>query len=208
MATEKIRCAPKLLRISLLVLVYLLTVTIVNIIHNLFFNVGVVFYSAILDSLIALLPICIFRNKIVDCNLCTRTDMTFCLIIMLLLGYIYAISVPTVIDRSLSIYILEKIESQGGEIRLGAIEDLIKNDYVIEHRLAEVRLTEQLESGTLVIDDNCVKLTKKGHMVALITEYIRQNLLPKNRLLMNEYTNRLTTPINKSVVHPDRNCGP
>jgi hypothetical protein len=70
------------------------------------------------------------------------------LVIMLLAGYALAISVPTVIDRSLSFYILEKLQQRGGGIRYAAFEQVFTQEYLKEHRLVDVRLTEQLESGT------------------------------------------------------------
>jgi hypothetical protein len=51
-------------------------------------------------------------------------------IIWLFFSYIYAISMPTVIDRSLFFYILEKLHQRGGGIMLSSFDDIIKNEYI------------------------------------------------------------------------------
>ena len=79
------------------------------------------------------------------------------------------------------------------------ISDVFVNEYLVEHRLVEVRLTEQLASGTIVIQNKCVKLTKKGERLASFGRYFRQNWLPKNRLLLGRYSDELTDPFRNSL---------
>lgn len=105
---------------------------------------------------------------------------------------------PTVIDRSLSFYILEKIQQRGGGIQLDSFEQVFTQEYLKEHRLVDVRLTEQQSSGTIMIQDGCVKLTERGKRLASFSRYFRQNFLPKQRLLMGEYTDDLTDPFRNS----------
>ena len=109
----------------------------------------------------------------------------------MLVGYCFAISIPTVIDRSLSIYILEKLSQRGGEIKLEKFSDVFKEEYMKEHRLIDVRITEQKESGTIIVKNDCVILTKRGKLIVKFTKFFRQNFLPKNRLLVNEYSDDL-----------------
>jgi hypothetical protein len=128
------------------------------------------------------------------------------MLIWLLAGYAFAISVPTVIDRSLSFYILEKIQQRGGGIKLDSFEQVFTQEYVKEHRLVDVRLTEQLESGTIQINNGCVKLTEKGNRLASFSRAFRQNLLPKQRLLMGKYSDDLTNPFRNSLSESDYTC--
>jgi hypothetical protein len=128
------------------------------------------------------------------------------LLIFILTGYIFAISVPTVIDRSLSFYILEKISQRGGGVKADAVEFIFKNEYIREHRLIDVRLTEQLESGTIYIDNGCVKLTHRGKNLAKFSRFYRTNLLPKKRLLMGKHTDALTDPFRDSDTSVNYNC--
>lgn len=127
-------------------------------------------------------------------------------VIFALLGYIFAISIPTVIDRSLSFYILEKLQQRGGGIRLDRFDYIFTTEYMREHRLVDVRLTEQAQSGTIVIRGNCVLLTERGDRLATFGRLFRRNMLPKQRLLRGEYTDQLTDPFRRSDPSPDYLC--
>lgn len=172
--------------------------------HLKFFQVDVVFYSAIFDGFLASILTLILLWKcqyFSEFNIFEKFQMGFS---FLLLGYIFAISIPTVIDRSLSFYILEKLQQRGGGIKQSGFEEVFTKEYMVEHRLVDVRLTEQLSSGTIVIENGCVKLTKKGDRLAKISRYFRQNLLPKERLLMGKYSSDLTDPFGHGAVDSNK----
>ena len=78
-------------------------------IHIKFFSVNVILYSAVLDVLIAASLAGIILFGLSRLNRLSRFEKGQLLIIWVLVGYIFAITVPTIIDRSLSFYILEKI---------------------------------------------------------------------------------------------------
>ena len=86
------------------------------------------------------------------------------------------------------------------------MKDVFVNEYVVEHRLVDIRLTEQLESGTIEIRDGCVRLTRKGMHVADLGRFYRKHLLPKRRLIMGKYTDDLTDPFRNSVADVDYQC--
>ena len=75
-----------------------------------------------------------------------------------------------------------------------------------EHRLVDVRLTEQQQSGTIIIRDGCVVLTDRGELLATFSRYFRNNFLPRHRLLMGEYTDDLTNPFRNSEEISDYAC--
>ena len=97
------------------------------------------YIHAIVDALLSVAIVC---GALFTCRcfslLSAREDTTFDYFI--LIGYAFAISIPTVIDRSLSIYILEKIDQRGGGIKQEAFERVFTNEYMLEHRLVDVRL--------------------------------------------------------------------
>lgn len=175
--------------------------------HVRYGKVNVVLYSAILDAGIAaaVVGVGVFAFKAFsDFN---RFEKVQLICLWMLGGYAFAISVPTVIDRSLSFYILEKIQQRGGGIHADHLHDVLAKEYMIEHRLVDVRLTEQLQSGTIVIDERCVRLTGRGHNLARFSRFFRGNLLPKQRLLMGEYSDDLTDPFRNSVSEVNYRCG-
>jgi len=188
---------------NLLLLVILLTAYIV---HVKFFRVDVVFYSAIFDGLFATIVtlLCVTLIKWLDAYSAFEKLQLVC--IWLLFGYAFAISVPTVLDRSLSFYILEKLQQRGGGIRLDGFDQVFTREYVNEHRLVDVRLTEQQQSGTVTIVDGCVKLTDWGQTLATGSRYFRSHFLPKQRLLMGKYSDDLTDPFKNSPETVDYLC--
>lgn len=196
----------KLVAFLLTTLIYVIVLCLVYWVHVRFFTVDVVFYSAIFDAVLAVLigfAVLYFFRAVFHFSAFERMLIV---IIWTLGGYAFAISVPTVIDRSLSFYILEKIDQRGGGIQQQAMEQVFVDEYMKEHQLVAVRLTEQIESGTITIEDGCVLLTPKGQMIARLSRAFRANLLPKQRLLLGQYTDALTDPFRESTDEVDYAC--
>ncbi len=189
----------KVLKAGLASLLFLFLLLGVYWIHVRYVRVDVVFYAAIADVFIAAALAALMLFGMRYFAIFTGFEKTLLVVVWLLAGYSLAISVPTVIDRSLSFYILEKLQQRGGGIRQERFEEVFTREYVKEHRLVDVRLTEQLESGTIMIENGCVRLTEKGGAIAGFGRYFRANWLPKRRLLMGQYTDDLTDPFRKST---------
>lgn len=194
------------LRSCIATILFFLLLGVIHYIHIAYFRVNVVFYASIGDVTIAvslagaaLIFLAYFRPL-------SNLEKIQLVIIWLLAGYAFAISIPTVIDRSLSFYILEKLQQRGGGIRQDNMQDVFVEEYMVEHRLIDVRLTEQLASGTIVIKNGCVKLTPKGEYIASFGRFYRQHFLPKQRLLMGEYTADLTNPFRQSNNNMNYMC--
>lgn len=175
-------------------------------IHIRLFRVNVILYSAVFDAVIATSAACMILTISPFFSLFTLFEKLQLAVIWLLLGYIFAITIPTVIDRSLSFYILEKLQQRGGGIQLAKFEYVFSREYVKEHHLIGIRLTEQQQSGTITIRDGCVRLTKRGEEVATFSRFFRTHLLPAHRLLMGIYTDELTDPFRHSSASPGYEC--
>jgi hypothetical protein len=196
----------KLIRSGIATAIFVMLLFLIYYIHITYFSVNVVFYAAIADAVLATLIAGLILFLLTYFRHFNWFEKSQMILIWLLAGYAFAISVPTVIDRSLSFYILEKIQQRGGGIRLDSFEQVFTKEYVKEHRLVDVRLTEQLESGTIKIEGECVKLTEKGNKIAGFSRAFRQNLLPKQRLLMGKYSDDLTNPFKNSAPASDYSC--
>ena len=185
---------------------FVLVLLLAYIVHVRFFRVDVVFYAAILDGVLAALlcgaGLLAARRALPFSPL----ERALLVVNWLLLGYCFAISVPTVIDRSLSFYILEKLAQRGGAIREDRFEEIFSREYMREHHLVEVRLTEQRQSGTITIANGCVRLTPRGARLASFSRFFRKHLLPRERLLMGRYTDALTDPFRNSRRDVDYRC--
>lgn len=174
--------------------------------HIRFFKVDVVLYSATLDALIAASLMTLLLHVRKEFRIFSRYEKAQLGVIWLLAGSLVALALPTVIDRSLSFYILEKLQQRGGGIQQAKFEEVFTREYVKEHRLVDVRLTEQQVSGTIVIENGCVKLTARGARLAGFSRFFRANLLPKQRLLAGVYTDDLTDPFRHSQGPTDYQC--
>jgi hypothetical protein len=172
-------------------ILFFIILIVIYIIHINFFLVDVILYSAIFDAILAAIVTTCFLKYKKYFIIFSSFEKFQIFIICILLGYSFAISVPAVIDRSLSFYLLEKIQDIGG-IKETKFEELFSKEYMTEHQLVKVRLTEQLVSGTIIIENNCVKLTKLGRTLAFISQHFRKHFLAKNRLVSGKYTSELT----------------
>lgn len=190
-----------------LVGLFLLAYLVVNIVHFRYFPVHVVGYGAAQDVLVTVVlfvPVylLLLRQRLRT----TGFESGLLILIGALLATLYAFVVPTVIDRSLSVYILEKLEQRGGAIRHAAVEEMLIREYFPEHRLVDIRLTEALNSGTIVIRDGCVHLTDRGRLIAHWTRLYRTTLLPRHREIMGELTDDLTDPFRRSAPDVSYRC--
>ncbi len=188
----------KFLSALLLTALFVVLLGVIYVTHVWYFPVPVVLYAAILDAVLAAalttLLIVLFRRRIPLGGF----EKVLLVTLWLVGGFAYAITVPTVLDRSLSFYILEKLQQRGGGILRSELENVFIREYIPEFRLIDVRVTEQLQSGTITIDNGCVRLTDRGNMLASFSRFFRTNLLPKQRLLAGEYTDALVDPFKRS----------
>jgi len=196
----------KLLKSVLATLVFIVVLVCVYLLHVRYFSVDVVFYSAMLDVLIAAVLSWLLLLALRFWQALGGFETGQLLLIWLLIGYSLAISVPTVLDRSLSFYLLEKLDQRGGGIEVGSLELVFTREYVKEHRLMDVRLTEQLESGTVEMVGSCVRLTPWGETLARFSRYFRLHFLPRKRLLLDDYSDDLTDPFRDGLPGSDYSC--
>lgn len=196
----------KPIRASLATAFFLVILVAIYYIHANFFKVDVVFYAAIADAVMAALATGALLFVLDFFRVFNHFERLQLIVIWLLTGYAMAISVPTVIDRSLSFYILEKLQQRGGGIQQDRFAQVFTDEYLKEHRLVDVRLTEQVASGTIVIANGCVRLTRKGDELATLSRSFRAHWLPKQRLLLGHYSDALVNPFKNSATPPDYVC--
>ncbi|MBC7657941.1 MAG: hypothetical protein H7147_12330 [Frankiaceae bacterium] len=196
----------KFLKSLLATLLFVACLLIAYVLRMRFGEVNVVFYSTLGCAALAVLLAGAMLYLSRGFSAFSALEKFQLLVIWLLVGYAFAISVPTVIDRSLSFYLLEKLQQRGGGIRQDRFQDVFVKEYMVEHRLVDVRLTEQLESGTIEINQGCVRLTPRGERLASFSRWFRANLLPRRRLLMGQYSDDLTHPFQHSTATVDYTC--
>lgn len=182
-------------------LVFVIVFAAINTLHSQYFPVRVVLYDALLDAAIALAITAIFVLAYKRFNeLLSKLEISQMLAISFLVGVLYSLTFPTIIDRSLSVYILEKIAQRGGAIRQDALDEIIKKEFFPEHQLIKIRLTEAINSGTVTVENNCIRLTQRGQRIASFTRFFRSNVLPKKREVMGQFSDDLTDPFRNSKI--------
>jgi hypothetical protein len=175
-------------------------------VHMRWVRVDVVFYASLLDALLALVVAGLALALLRVAAGFNAFEKILMIVAWGLSGYAFAISVPTIIDRSLSFYMLEKIQQRGGGLRQDRFEQVFTHEYAREHQLVAVRLTEQVASGTVSIEGDCVRLTARGQRLADFSRFFRRHFLPRQRLLMGRYTDALVDPF-RGGGSTDGSCG-
>jgi len=174
--------------------------------HIEYFRVNVILYASILDVFLALIFTGILMYSTSLFSPLQKFEKFLSLICFVFIGYSVAISVPTIIDRSLSFYILEKLVQRGGGIYEDQLNNVIIDEFMDEYKVTNARITEQLETGNIKINDGCISLTKRGIAVATFSNYFRKNWLPKMRLLRESYTDELVNPLSNIVEQKQYSC--
>ncbi|MBL8550637.1 MAG: hypothetical protein JNJ73_11690 [Hyphomonadaceae bacterium] len=193
--------------IVVLLLALLVVFLVVNIAHFRYLRVHVVMFAALMDAVAALaLTMAGYWLVRRAHTPLLRTELALTGMLGAALLALYAVMGPAVIDRSLSIYIVEKVNQRGGEISVASVPAIFVEEYMPEYRLVDVRLTEQLRAGTLVLDRGCLKLTAAGRRLVAFTTLYRHTLLPRRRVLMGETTDALTDPFRDSKQRVDTTC--
>ena len=88
-------------------------------------------------------------------------------ITFVLLAALYSLLIPTMIDRSITVDMLLRMYQANNYT---VLESELKNN-TFNSSVISKRLEEQIESGVIVIENNEIKLTKKGRFIAAIFYY-------------------------------------
>jgi hypothetical protein len=193
--------------ITAIVLAICATFFVVNYIHFQWLRVSVILYACVIDTVLAsFIVLTLYAYLCWKRSGLTKSEVALAGVVGGLCALVYSVMGPTVIDRSLSIYIVEKLESRGGQIAHDAFKELIQREFMDEYRVADVRLTEQLTSGTARLEDGCIVLTARGEALAKFTHWYRATLLPKHRILLGAETDQLTHPLRDSRAIVNTTC--
>ena len=196
----------KFLLLTFSIFLYLFIFICIYLIHINFFKGGGIFYSSFIDAVIALIIFFGLYNSINFFSHITNFESSLIILLLFFIGYSFSISLPTVIDRSLSFYFLEKIRQHDGAINKTAMKQMFIDDYMDEYKLVEMRLTEQLKSGTIELKGNCIVLTKRGYLVTTFSDFFRKNFLANKRLILDSYSDQLTDPLKDSKINNEYLC--
>ncbi len=136
-------------------------------------STGVVLYDGIiLATLVSIMGAVVLfyfkRNKNYETSLLLLSNGFVGLLFVLVLA-------PVAIDRSLSLYLLHKIEAQGGIVSKQQLDNFIAKDYPDEMKVRQQRVTEQVTSGNLeILPNGRFKISEGGQTVLQVTGIVRR----------------------------------
>ncbi len=94
-------------------------------------------------------------------------------VIYVLLGYCFIITIPTLLDRAISVYMIAVVAQSGArglskaEIQEGFLRDYVEGGFTVEKRL-----NEQLVSGFFVEHEGQFLVTDKGRFVYDVNRFL------------------------------------
>ena len=169
-------------RYSILTLSHLGLFFIINAIHFHFFNVNVILYTLLFDLIVSLLVV-VIGLAIINKNFYLNKNVLLTILFLIATSQalvIYAFVVPTAIERSLSVYLLERVESNQGMLSISDFNIIAKHGYFNDMKVVETRIDEQIATGSIIIVGNKVVLTDKGRVLIKAFSFIKKYLLPQN----------------------------
>ncbi len=152
-----------------LCLIYILIFVILHIIHFRILRPNSLFIAAIFDNILAGIILVVAFKNLVGFELFAVCSSSFLLIVIyILMGLLMA-------ERSLTVYLLLKIDPKEG-IKLNEIENKTDEEYIGENHMVRKRLKEQNASGSIVFKGDKIFLTKKGLVLINLYTTLRKVL--------------------------------
>ena len=155
----------------------------INAIHFYFFNVNVILYTLLFDLIISLLVV-VIGLAVINKNFYLNKNLLLTILFLIATSQtlvIYAFVVPTAIERSLSVYLLERLESNKGTLSISDFNIIAKNEYFNDMNAVETRINEQIATGSIEVIDDKVIITDKGKSMLRIFSFVKSYLLPDRK---------------------------
>jgi hypothetical protein len=143
-----------------------------------FLMFSVTLYGSIFGSFVAALISLLILGKLKFFRIFSSFEKYLIISIFLLVGYSYSITIPTIIDRSLTIYMLGELKNSPSGIEKAKLEQDLTDSYIRDYQLIPTRILEQIVSGTITVENNCIKLTRTGMYIAEISQFYKNLFLP------------------------------
>ena len=135
----------------------------------------IIFYSGLKTVLYALLLsmtgggilYAFLRGRFPALESCVNTRLVFpAVVAYLLLGYSFIITIPSLLDRSISIFVIATVAQAGpAGVGLDAIQRRFLAGYINGTSTVEKRLQEQLASKNMTMDNGTYRITERGKAV-------------------------------------------
>jgi len=162
----------------LMFVLFLVIYPIQHFLNPFFFKSHALFYDLVTEMIFCVIIsffsiLLIWYRKI---NLFTQIVWV---VLCITIGSLYLLLIPTVLERSLSIYMLSKLDPNS-KVYSSNWEANIEINYFKDYKVFETRLIEQKVSGSIVEDvDGFISITDRGERIVRLTSFYRNLLVDK-----------------------------
>ena len=170
----------KLKIFSSLSIVLLTLFLLINYIHLNLFTYSVFLYSSTFDLCLALLITYVFYG-IFNKNFFLNNKLLIAIFSYLhfVTFFLFIIFFNVVIERSLSLYILERL-NQTNPLTIIELNENIRNNYFDDMNVIDTRIVEQISSGNITMHDNQIFLTDQGKSLVNFVRMYKKYFLNPN----------------------------
>lgn len=126
-----------------------------------YFGIGAILVGAIILAIIFLALFRKIKFAFEKLSLAAR-DFFPCLLTAVFIIYSFHITFPSLIDRSISIYLLNQLAEEGGSASLSDLQQRFLNGYVSGVSVVCRRMAEQIETGNITHNGSIYSLTPRG----------------------------------------------
>jgi hypothetical protein len=95
----------------------------------------------------------------------TNKDILMLVVLFLSFNLVFFTLVPVTLDRSISVFLLEYLDSQDSAKTKDEVTTEFINKYVIENKAMDKRFNEQIVSGNLAGESGVYKITGRGRAI-------------------------------------------
>lgn len=155
----------------------------------LFAETAILFYRGLALSIVAALVLAagigfVARSRI---NLAAALG---CVITSLSLNLCFLVLIPVTVDRSISVFLLTRIENDNGKITEPELEKNFREQYLGRMRQIDRRIGEQSASGNITIDkDGKIRMTPQGRAFLRFSRTIAATFQTDPRFVTPDHAN-------------------
>lgn len=127
-----------------------------------YFGIGAITVGVALALVLSLILPKNLKKRLSQTSYIQSRDFFPCLLVAALIMYSFHITVPTLADRSISIYLLNQLANQNGSAPIDTLQKQFLAGYVGGYSVVCRRMAEQMETGDVTHAGKIYSLTPRG----------------------------------------------
>jgi hypothetical protein len=111
------------------------------------------------------------------------------IVIFILFSYSFHITIPSLLDRSISLFMIAVTEKKPG-LQIEEFRYLFYKNFLIDNKAIEKRLDEQIVSGNMYLNNNSYYLTEKGRQIQSLNIFFVKTFNADDRYILPNIDSR------------------